>query len=101
MSRIDEILDKGTATPDDIAYLLDVILLARDIAEPLRFAVRENLPDDVSVQAYVQLDAAMGQERVTIDVDAEEAPLQLGDLIRLLHAIYDDFPEVKIPDYDA
>jgi hypothetical protein len=82
--------------PEFLESCIDEI---RGMAEPLAYAIRTSPPRDTKDSDIVQVGGIHEKARW---LDGEpEIPLEVDYLKKLLYTIFDDRPELKIPDYDA
>lgn len=95
--RVQSRLSEQTQQASDLEEEINLI---REFAEPLRYAIRESMPDDTSHSAFVKVELSWDGKSEMLDASPAE-PLQVGDLMRLLYRIYNDFPKVELPKYDA
>lgn len=87
-------------TPLTYTEFLEVMIAEiREFAEPLRHAVLTNPPRGINDTSIIAVQTGFKQYEW---LDGEpEIPLPFGYLKSLLYTIDDDFPVIKIPDYDA
>lgn len=81
------------------AFLEVMIAEIQEFAAPLRHAVLENPPRGINDTSIISVHVSRDHYEW---LDGEpEIPLPFGYLKSLLYTIDDDFPIIKLPDYDA
>lgn len=71
--------------------LIDELQIIRTLAEPFRYAIRERIDPDRGDDDTVFVNTALRDE--------DGLSITAGHLKKLLYAIYDDYPDLKIPPY--
>lgn len=75
-----------------LPLLIDELQIIRTIAEPFRYAIRERVDPDRHDDDTVFVNTALWDE--------DGLSITAGHLKKLLYAIYDDYPDLKIPPYN-
>jgi hypothetical protein len=81
------------ALESDNSRLMDRLNVIREVAEPLRYAVREG------VQRGTESDAPICAGIGYMYASDDDTLLRLPDLKKLINAIMDDAPDIVIPNY--